>query len=233
VLLAAPLIALLYILGTGSILTFVSPNDVDIIGAIPQALSLGFHALGAGEIIARIAILLLLANYLSSYAFYVSGAARLPMVAGWDHLLPDWFTRLHARYKTPVNSIFFVGCFAFVASLAVLVGVGHQEAFALLQIWIWTCYGIAYLAMFAIPLVAAKRMRSRSAWWLRLAAASGFLVTLLFVLLSVFPIIPVVSEGAYAAKTLVIVLGANCLALALYQIGRQKPQPPQALVQPL
>ena len=229
VLVAAPIIALLYILGTSSILAFVSPDAVDVIGPVPQALSLGFHAFGAGEIIARVVILMLLANYLSSYAFYISGAARLPMVAGWDHLLPDWFARLHARYKTPVNSILFVGCFSFVASLAVLIGVGHQEAFTLLQIWIFTCYALAYLAMFAIPLFAAKRTGTRPAWWLRVAAASGFLVTLLFVLLSVFPIIPVVSQAAYAFKTLLIVIGVNGLALVLYHFGRQKRPPHQPL----
>ena len=31
------------------------------------------------------------------------------MVAGWDRLLPSWFSCLHPRYKTPVNSIIFVG----------------------------------------------------------------------------------------------------------------------------
>jgi glutamate:GABA antiporter len=222
VLFAAPIIAVLYVLGTGSILAFVSPDAVDIIGAIPQALSLGFQPFGLGQIIVPIVILLLLSNYLSSYAFYVSGSARLPMVAGWDHLLPEWFARLHSRYKTPVNSIHFVGGIAFVAGLAVLIGVGHQEAFALLQIWIWTCYAVAYLAMFAIPLVTWRRKGISAPWWLRLAAGSGFLVTLLFVLLSVFPIIPVVSQANYAVKTVAIVLGANCLALLLYRIGRQK-----------
>ncbi len=32
------------------------------------------------------------------------------------------------------------------ASAAVLIGVGHQEAFELLQIWGFTFYAIAYLA---------------------------------------------------------------------------------------
>ena len=38
-----------------------------------------------------------------------AGNTRLPMVAGWDGLLPQWFTRVHRRYETPVNSIVFVG----------------------------------------------------------------------------------------------------------------------------
>jgi amino acid transporter len=30
-----------------------------------------------------------------------NACARLPLVAGWDHLLPAWFTRLHPKHRTP------------------------------------------------------------------------------------------------------------------------------------
>ena len=46
-------------------------------------------------------------------------ATRLPLVAGWDNLLPEWFGRVHPRRKTPTNSILFVGAVAF--SLAIVV----------------------------------------------------------------------------------------------------------------
>jgi len=71
----------------------------------------------------------------------------------------------------------------------VLVSIGDQQAFELLQILRFTFYGLAYLALIAIPLLARKECGIRPGWWLRFAAASGFLVTLLFVLLSIFPII--------------------------------------------
>jgi amino acid transporter len=219
---AAPIIALLYIFGTSSILAFVSPSDVDIIGPVPQALSLGFGFSHIGSLIAPVAILFLLTNYLSSYVTYFSANARLPMVAGWDHLLPRWFTRLHERHKTPVNSIVFMGVVAFVASVAAIVGVGNQESFALLQIWTWTFYGLTYLVMFAIPLIARNELGIRPGLLLRIAAVSGFFVTLLFVLLSVFPIIRVESQLAYTLKTVFVILGANALGLLLYRIGAHR-----------
>src|SRR5437868_10295018 len=43
---SAPLIALMFILGTASVLAFVSPNKVDLIAPIPQVLSLGFGSSG-------------------------------------------------------------------------------------------------------------------------------------------------------------------------------------------
>ena len=220
--LATPIIALLYILGTSSILAFVSPEDVDIIAPIPQALSRGLGIFGWARVIAPIAILLLLTNYLCSYVTYFSSNARLPMVAGWDHLLPRWFTRLHKEHKTPVNSILFMGGVSVFASAAAAMGVGNQEAFAMLQIWTWTFYGLAYLAMFAIPLIARKELGIRPGLWLRIASASGFFITLLFVLLSVFPIIPVESQSAYTLKTVGFVAGANAFAVLLYRLGRRK-----------
>ena len=218
---AAPIIALLYIFGTSSILAFVSPSDVDIIGPVPQALSRGFGFSHLASLIVPIAILFLLTNYLASYVTYFSCNARLPMVAGWDHLLPRWFTRLHERHKTPVNSILFMAGVAFVASLGAIVGVGNQESFALLQIWTWTFYGLTYLVMFAIPLIAHKELGIRPGFVLRIAAASGFLVTLLFVLLSVFPIIKVESQLAYTLKTVAVVVGANAFGFLLYQFGKR------------
>src|ERR1039457_3385677 len=103
ILITAPVIALIYIFATSAILAYVSPDAVDVIGPIPQALRRGFGNFGA--VIVPVAIFLLLTNYLSTFSLYFSGSARLPIAAGWDHLLPPWFSRLHARYKTPVNSI--------------------------------------------------------------------------------------------------------------------------------
>jgi hypothetical protein len=63
-----------------------------------------------------------------------TGNTRLPMVAGWDGLMPAWFTRLHPRYQTPVNSIAVVGAITFGFSVLAQIGVGKQEAFQLLWV---------------------------------------------------------------------------------------------------
>jgi glutamate:GABA antiporter len=216
----APIIALLYILGTSGILAFVSPDVVDVIGPIPQALRSGFAAFGVALPVVSVAILLLLFNYLCSYTFYFSANARLPMVAGWDRLLPQWFTRLHPDYRTPVNSILFMGGVALASSIAVLIGSGNQESFVLLQTWAWTFYGLAYLVKFAIPLVSSKQKGLRPGMWMRLGAATGFLVTLLFVLLSVQPVIPVASKVGYFFKVVVVIVGANLVGWTIYRAGQ-------------
>ncbi len=216
ILIAAPIIALLYIFGTSAILAYVSPDNVDVIGPIPQALRVALGGSALAEVIVPAAILLLLTNYLSSFSLNFAANTRLPMCAGWDHLLPKWFTRLHPSYRTPVNSILFLGGITLFASAAVLIGVGQQEAFELLQIWGFTFYAIAYLALFAIPLLAARSSAFRSPAWLRILAFSGLLLTLLFVVLSVFPIIRVESEAAYTWKTIAVLGSTNLAGLMLY-----------------
>src|ERR1700722_660665 len=220
ILFTAPLIALLYILGTSAILAFVSPDAIDVIGPIPQALRTGFGNFGFATPLVSIAILLLLLNYLCSYTLYFSSNTRLPLVAGWDHLLPSWFSVLHAKYRTPVNSILFMAGIALAASTAVLIGAKNQEAFTLLQIWAWTFYGLVYLALFAIPLFAPKQKGIRPALWLRVGAAAAFAVTLLFVLLSVLPVVPVASKWKYSLKIALVVLGANVLGWMIYRAGQ-------------
>ena len=220
ILITAPVIALIYIFTTSAILAYVSPDAVDVIGPIPQALRRGFGNFGA--VMVPVAIFLLLANYLSTFSLYFSGSARLPMAAGWDHLLPAWFSRLHSRYKTPVNSICFLGGATLAASIAALIGVGEQEAYELLLTWGFTFYGIAYLALFAIPLLAPKASGIRPRVGLRVAAVSGFLVTLLFVALSIFPIIDVASSWRYSLKIAAVVMGANLLGWTIYRAGQGK-----------
>ncbi len=222
VLITAPFIALIYIFATSSILAFISPETVDVVGPIPQALRLGSRAFGFSGFIVPLAIVLLFVNYPTSFSVYFSASARLPMVAGWDHLLPEWFTRLHARYKTPVNSILVLGAVTLAGSVVALIGVGPQEAYELLLTWAFTFYAIAYLALFAIPFLSPKERGLRPGLWLRIAAVSGFLMTLLYVVLSIFPIIDVESSWKYSLKITIVVLGANGLGCAIYRTGARR-----------
>src|ERR1700731_3878119 len=56
VLIASPIIALMFILGTSSVLTFVGNNPIDLIGPVPQTLRLGLHSFPIAGAIASICI---------------------------------------------------------------------------------------------------------------------------------------------------------------------------------
>ena len=221
VMIASPIIAGMFILGTSSVLAIVPHDQIDLVSPIPQTLNLAFQGLGVARFIAPLLILLLLLRQIGNLTLVFAGNTRLPLVAGWDGLLPDWFTRLDPRFRTPRNSILFVGALALSLSLAGQAGVGIQEAFQLLDNAAGILYAFAYLALFAIPLAASKRLGAPIPVWLKATALAGFAITLLYSILSIFPIIDVASWQVFAAKILTVLIGANVVGLIVYALGRR------------
>jgi len=222
VLIAAPVIALMFILGTSSVLAFVRPDEVDLISPIAQVLTRGFGSMGVVANFVSLVILALIGRQVALMSIYLTANARLPMVAGWDNLMPAWFTRLHPKYKTPVNSILFVGAFALGFGLLGIVGVGMQEAFQLLDNAATIFYATAYVVLFAIPLFAAVRIGLRAPLWLRVASASGLLVSLLGIALTIVPIVEVGSKLSFALKLVAVALVFNLAGAGLYYMGRRR-----------
>jgi amino acid transporter len=213
---AAPIVVLMFILGTSSVVGMVPFDDIDLIAPIPQLLSSGFGPLGAVAAVVPLTLSAMIAIRFAQASVNFAGSTRLPMVAGWDNLLPAWFTRLDERYRTPRNSILFVGAVTFALSSLGLVGVGKQEAFQLLWNSAGIFYGLTYLAMFAVPLFGMRAVPMRTPWWVKLCAVSGFLMTGLYVTLSVLPIIPVGSRTVFALKIIGLIVVTNLIGVALY-----------------
>src|SRR5260370_28361766 len=222
VIISAPIIALMFILGTGSVLAFVTPETVDLIGPIPQVLSRGFSSFGWVSTLVSLTIFVVAARQIAFMSIYFAGNTRLPMVAGWDDLLPAWFARLHKRYRTPVNSILFVGVITLAFSLASLIGVKEQEAFQIQDNAATVFYALMYMVLFAIPLIAIKRFGIRTPLWLKIASASGFVVSVIAGFYTMIPITKVDSPRMFAAKILVVVVIANAIGVALFVLGRKR-----------
>ena len=222
VIIAAPIIAVMFILGTSSVLAFVSPDNVDLIGPIPQVLSIGFGSSGWIGTIVSLAILGVVARTIALMSIYFTGNTRLPMVAGWDRLLPQWFTRLHPKYKTPTNSILFVGAVTVVMGLLSRMGVDAQEAFQLLDNAGGAFYALTYLVLFAVPLFGMKAFGVRAPWWLKIACVSGFLASVVYLCFAPFPITPVERPLEFALKIIATIVLANVVGVALYALGKRK-----------
>jgi amino acid transporter len=222
VMVAAPLIAIMFIFGTSSVLAFVHPDQIDLIAPIPQVLSLGFKTFGVAALVVPVALALLIVLRIAQASVNFTGLTRLPMVAGWDHLMPRWFTKLHPRFKTPVNSILFVGIVTVVMGSLSLIGVGQQESFQLLFNAGGIFYALTYLVMFAIPLFGLRSQSPAPPWWLRIASASGLLMTLLYVTLSIFPIIDVKSNSAFTIKVAGVIIAANLVGIGIFAAARAR-----------
>src|SRR5881398_2035515 len=222
VIIASPVIALAFILGTSSVLAFVGNNPIDLIGPVPQTLRLGLRSFPIAGAIASAGIILMTARSISSTSVHVTGSSRLPMVAGWDRLLPGWFSRLHPRYKTPINSVVFVGIITLVIAISSQIGAGIQEAFQLVDNAANVFYGIVYFMMFAIPIFGAGAIRSGAPIWLRIAAICGAAVSLSAIFFTVYPIIDVPSPLSFAVKIIAVTAIANAICVAIFLLGTKR-----------
>src|SRR3954447_3171900 len=222
VLIASPVIALMFILGTSSVLAFIGDNPIDLIGPVPQTLRLGLRSFPIAGAIASIGILLMTTRTIASTSVHVTGSSRLPMVAGWDRLLPNWFSSLHPRYKTPVNSIIFVGAVTLLIAFASQIGAGIQEAFQLVDNAANVFYGIVYFTMFAIPIFGAGAIRAGAPIWLRVAAFCGAAVALSAIFFTIYPIIDVPSPLGFGLKIVAVTGIANAIGVAIYLAGKKR-----------
>jgi amino acid transporter len=220
VILATPIILAMFVLGTASVVCFHERNPairIDFVAPIPQTLTLAFGG-GLAAVVAKLAILLLQVRIIGVASNLFAGAVRLPMAAGWDHLIPEWFTRLHPRHRTPVNAILVSGIV--VAALLILgsAGVRAVEAFSVLNDASNEFYALAYLAMFLIPICGAAPVRAAVPRWVAAICGAGVLAILFVCVINAYPFVDVASPGLFAAKILGTTALVNVVGLSFYAL---------------
>lgn len=220
VVIATPIIFAMFMLGTGSVLAFHNANPgvaINYVAPIPQTLRLAFAGSAAATLLARFSILLLQIRILGASSYLFTGVTRLPMTAGWDHLAPRWFTKLHPRFKTPANSIYFTT--AIVAAMLVFasLGVRAAEAFDVLNNASTEFYVLAYIAMFAIGLFGAHHLRRHMPGWVIAWCGLGGVTCIVIFVLNAYPFVQVASALGFAGKILGTTIAANLLGYVFYR----------------
>ena len=191
----------------------------NVIGPIPQTMRIAF---GAASWVAPVAIFLLLLRAVASASLIFTGLTRLPMTAGWDNLVPSWFARLHPRRQTPVNSILFVTALVMALILLSMMGVREQEASQLLTAASIVLYAIAYVALFALPLLGNRALRNALPAWVKVAALAGLISSVVSLVIAVYPIVDVTSRSQYAAKICAVVVLSNIAGVLIYRAGQER-----------
>ena len=215
---ASPIICAMFILGTGSVVAFVPRGEINFIAPIPQTFRMALGNVGIGNLLATTAILLVEVRLLGAVSLLMTGVSRLPLAVGWDELIPPWFTKLDPRWKTPVNSILCTSVLILLLVVMANLGVHAQEAFQVLSNASLTHYEVAYLAMFAIPLVGAAGLRRKHPAWLKWTSVVGLGSTIFSLLISAYPFVDVVNPMAYAAKIVCTLVASNLLAFVFYKV---------------
>lgn len=98
------------------------------------------------------------------------------------------------------------------------VGVHAQEAFQVLSNASLTHYEVAYVAMFAIPLVERRGCGDSFPAWLKWTSVAGLGSTVFSLLISAYPFVDVVNPMGYAAKIVCTLIVSNLVAYSFYRV---------------
>jgi amino acid transporter len=197
ILIAAPLIALVYILGTGALLWLVPTGDVNIVSGFLQATEAGARQLSPSLWwLAPLAAAAYTIGNIGGVGAWLTGPARVAFAIGLDKYFPPAFGRVHPKWKTPYVAILVQASLATIFLLISVLGKGTtvEKAYLILLDTQLLIYFIPYCYLFISFLLhrrtpaPADTVRvpggSAGAWAVGL---SGLLVTLFAMIVAMIP----------------------------------------------
>jgi len=189
----APIVALIYIIGTCSVLWLVPRDQINVVAGPLQAIANG--AGWNGWWVVALIALLLTVSQIGGVGAWLVGSSRVAFVVGLDRYLPEAFSRIHPRWRTPYMAILVQGIVAVFFLLLSVLGKGTtvETAFLILIDMSLLIYFVPYLYLFVCFIVHCwKRdhgplvVPGGKAGTL-LAGAAGFGITLFAMVVALFP----------------------------------------------
>jgi amino acid transporter len=228
---AAALIAAMYIIGTVSLLSLVPAADVDPKSGVFHAITLGSVALKIGFVGVLAAILVTVGNA-GGVGSTVAGIARVPFVVGIDRYLPKAFGKIHPKWRTPYVSIIVQAVLSALVLLLSQINETTRGAYQVVIDITIILYFIPFLYMFAAAIKLANRPDrnanpqavlvpgGKAGVWIACGLASA--VTLLSIIVSIFPPGDSSNKLLFLIKVVGTTLGTIALGLILYSRGARR-----------
>lgn len=216
ILIAAPLIAVLYIVGTLAVLILVPAPDVNIVSGFLQAVAVGAGRVGiaGGWLAAACAAMFVIGN-LGGIGAWLSGPARVALMIGLDRYFPPAFGNIHPKWKTPYVAILAQAGLATLFLLVSVLGKGTtvEKAYLIVLDTMLLIYFIPYIYLFLAYLKFVRATPSPTARGLKPWAVTGFGLTLTLLAMIVAMIPP--SDTASVALFELKVAGGAVFFVAL------------------
>lgn len=233
VLIAAPLIAGAYLLGSGAMLWLVPSGQVNLTAGFIQGIAAGAARIGPGlGWIAAGAAALYTIGTIGGVGAWLVGPARVAFVIGLDRYFPASFGKLHPKYGTPYIAMLVPAVLASLLLGAALFGKGTtvERAYLILLDTQILVYFVPYLYLFVsflLQFAVGPRARAGEAATggaprsygripggratALICGTSGLVVTALAMGLACIP----PEGGGDAVRFLINVLGGAVLLLAI------------------
>ena len=224
---AAPLVALVYVCGTCSMLWLVPRDEINVVAGPLQAIANGGGANG-WWLVSSIALLLAVAR-IGGVGAWLVGSSRVAFVIGVDRYLPEAFSRIHPRWRTPHIAIFVQGVIAIFFLVLSVLGKGTtvEAAFLILIDMSLLIYFVPYLYLFICFILhswragnGAKIIVPGGRFVAAVAGVCGLGITLFAMIVAMIPPPGTANIGLHELKLgggslLLVVVG-----LAIYWRGR-------------
>lgn len=195
ILLAAPLIAVIYIAGTAALVWMVPTKDVNVVSGLLQGITVGARDLG--PIIAWVIPVAALANAVGNIGqvgAWLAGCGRVAFVVGVDRYAPAAFGRVHPKWGTPYVAILVQATLSTLFLLVSIAGKGTtvEKAYLILLDTMLLVYFIPFVYLFisylhyglrdrAAPATGAQRVR------IAVIGASGIFITVFAMVVAMIP----------------------------------------------
>ncbi|MEE8340991.1 MAG: APC family permease [Candidatus Neomarinimicrobiota bacterium] len=189
------IIALVYLLGTFSLLVALPSSEINIITGFLQGIAAIGTKLGLGWTSQILALLITLGGIGGLMAWF-TGAARLPFVAGVDKYLPKGFGKVHPKYGSPHIAIIVQGIIASAFIVMSFIGTTVRDAYLILLDTTLLVYFVPYIYMFGAYIVLRRQNGSKddniisipkNNFIATLVAISGLVTTIVAMIMSIIP----------------------------------------------
>jgi amino acid transporter len=228
---SAVMIALIYIVATVALLTLLPAEKIDVRNGVFQGISGSSAVLGIAWF-GVIAALLVTVGNAGGVGATVAGVARVPFVAGIDSYLPEFFGKIHPKWKTPYVSILIQAAISGVILVFSQINATVVEAYQFLVDMAVILYFIPFLYMYAAAIKLSYRKDragggqavlvpgGKIGIWL--TGTLGFLITAGSMALAAIPPGGVKSKAIFEAKLVFWTAAFIGTGLILYWRGARK-----------
>jgi amino acid transporter len=224
---AAPVIGIIYIMGTIAVLAAMKPGDVNSTSGVMQAIGHVADRIG-WSVLTPIAAMLVTLSCLGSVGAWLGAVARIPFVAGIDHYLPKAFGQMHPRWGSPVVALLAQ---AGIASIFIFLGQGGntvKTAYDTLVGSTLIITFIPFLLLFASAIKLSERSSPQTTripggkFTIVFSAVVGFLTTIGGIILACVPPDDVSDKTLFVLKVALLTALMVGGGVAVYLFGRRR-----------
>ena len=191
--LTAPLIAVIYIIGTCSMLWLVPRDKINVVAGPLQGIANGAGA--SGWWLVSVCALLLASARIGGVGAWLVGSSRVAFAVGLDRYFPAAFSRIHPRFGTPYVAILVQAAIAVVFLFLSVIGKGTtvETAFLIMIDMSLLIYFVPYLYLFISFMVHCWKQRETrliipgGRVGALIAGISGAGITLFAMVVAMFP----------------------------------------------